>query len=82
MTGNWPIHALHAIEANTVGLAYHPAAYTKAIGDLAHSYTGGDPAVKDFVESFESSSGIQKRVKEENQTKLGAHWRKLQKGGL
>jgi len=82
VTGNWSIHALHAIEAGTVGTAYHPQAFAKAVGDLASSYTIGDPGVKEFVESFDSSSGIQKRVKEENQTKLGKYWRGLQKGAF
>jgi|GEM_PF-2468698 len=73
VTGNWPIHQLHAIEAASVGSAYHPAAFSKAVTGLA---SNGD--VRKFVSSFDSSSGNMKAIREDSDTVLGKHWRAMQ----
>lgn len=74
ISGNWGVHQLHAIEAASVGAAYHPIAFAKAVKGLASS-----KAVRDYVDQFEASSGNMKSIREDSDTVLGKYWRGLQK---
>ena len=63
VTGNWPIHQLHFLEAGTAGLSYDPIAFKDAVLQI-----NTDADVKAYVNSFDASSGLMKQIKDENPT--------------